>query len=1203
MPVLRTTPRISPKEWEDRKHRLIELYLGHGLRLSGPNGVIEKMASEGFIATKAQYEHQFRTWRLRKNMKRYEYERIIQERQHGGEITPIVLEGRLISDARSERALRRYARRMVQTEGSNPRNDGGVDRGNITAPLMAPRGGRTPTENLTSEASIPITKFVNNITNDMDTPWGIGSADFNLDGLLVEQDNGEIDNRSCGNPSQFSFHADINDLISQVNFNLQGPAGDGLSSFQQSASSWILGQSMEVDVAQQHQLLSPQRTSTSFDMTMESVKYFSYSPTVASAYPYNTPNPHLALFQKAQWTPPSAAIIATLMEDILDVPRPASARDIVSNLRILTNTFVDDIQSIGNRNRPAHLTLALRSLYSKETFFGEPVIKLPDNTTIDVLTEARLYSRLITSFINGFAGLDSISAAGVMTFLNKSRTTNLSIIALLRSNPSPAIKSFTQNIFIAALEQDNVNIVHFLLHQNKSVYSHDTLCYYYRERYTPLEIAAINQSYGVIKILIERNADVNRTFTRVHPSNALDLLLRNRGSRSTIDDGFFCVVDQLLLAGAKISVNSLSEHIGTFIDQRIAIRLIEEFASQAPEELVSDLKFLDNIAKSFTKQDLERIIKLLIESCQAIGANWCSYQYLLHKAVEHEQIELVEMLVPYASSLSDVLSTARKFGDQEIINLIHKQYAENGIKTLITALRSGDQGHLLALDEDDILKDLKHFGLGQVFTVALEEGNLQFATRVLDIDPEFHFVLDVDYKFEDSIRAALTHDFDEIAWDLTTTLTTGTRTSRLEPLMYEAVVARKPDLVRRCIESGFKLWDGSCRDKAESSPAEVILEAAITWGDDSILQDLWRARCGTIYPAPTLMQLAAEKDQMALFWDIFEAWNTHHSHDRRWPNAISTAIRCQDLRLLDELIIRGARLDNDEPLEIALEDHPWMVKSLLERYRQGYPQGVAGYGRTSIQREISRRLKSSEWIDLFFDFGLIAKHIHQENRQSPTDGPTLLSYAIECFDPEEKHACKYLIERLLDAGSDVNITICDGLKGYGLSSDTTALLLAIQTENAEIVQLLIQRGAEVNRPARFGITYTPLQRAAERNNVEIVKLLLENGADVNAAPAMLNGATALQFAAIHGNCQIAMMLIEHGARLDVPPPKGLRGRWPLEGAAENGRLDMIQLLWDVNNGAFDGQQCQKAMRRAVYYGHLGCRDLIKQLITKSPVQY
>lgn len=78
--------------------------------------------------------------------------------------------------------------------------------------------------------------------------------------------------------------------------------------------------------------------------------------------------------------------------------------------------------------------------------------------------------------------------------------------------------------------------------------------------------------------------------------------------------------------------------------------------------------------------------------------------------------------------------------------------------------------------------------------------------------------------------------------------------------------------------------------------------------------------------------------------------------------------------------------------------------------------------------------------------------------------------------------------------------------------------------------------------------------------------LLQRGADVNGRPATRGGGTALQFACIAGDCNIAAMLLKHGADLGARPSQ-IHGRWPLEAAAEHGRLEMIQLLWDARQQA------------------------------------
>ncbi|GAW17971.1 hypothetical protein ANO14919_074400 [Xylariales sp. No.14919] len=333
-----------------------------------------------------------------------------------------------------------------------------------------------------------------------------------------------------------------------------------------------------------------------------------------------------------------------------------------------------------------------------------------------------------------------------------------------------------------------------------------------------------------------------------------------------------------------------------------------------------------------------------------------------------------------------------------------------------------------------------------------------------------------------------------------------------------------------------------------------------------------------------------------------------------WPGAVELAIQREDLPLLDEMIARGASLSDDGLLE-AVISHPSMIEPFRERFLKAYPQGCAGYGRATIIAAVIEYPESSRLIDMLFAFNLVSG----VNLLGDKYGITVLAIAIKLARRPDIR----LIERLLDAGSDANVTMANFTDpGHSLGGQfdslrdpldctstirlpikTTPLLLSILEGEADIVRLLIERGADVNKAARFGISRTPLQQAAELNNLEIVSLLLKNGADVNASTAIFTGATALQFAAIHGNCEMASLLLDHGARFDVPPPKGPYGRWPLEAAAENGRLDMIQLLWDVNNGPFEDKQCQSAMRLAEYYGHFGCRDLIKELMAKSSGEY
>jgi len=68
-----------------------------------------------------------------------------------------------------------------------------------------------------------------------------------------------------------------------------------------------------------------------------------------------------------------------------------------------------------------------------------------------------------------------------------------------------------------------------------------------------------------------------------------------------------------------------------------------------------------------------------------------------------------------------------------------------------------------------------------------------------------------------------------------------------------------------------------------------------------------------------------------------------------------------------------------------------------------------------------------------------------------------------------------------------------------------------------VVQLLLERNADVNEEAAWKGGKMALQAASEGGHPEIVQLLLEQNADVNAKPAQESGRTALQAASEGGH--------------------------------------------------------------------------------------
>ncbi len=98
------------------------------------------------------------------------------------------------------------------------------------------------------------------------------------------------------------------------------------------------------------------------------------------------------------------------------------------------------------------------------------------------------------------------------------------------------------------------------------------------------------------------------------------------------------------------------------------------------------------------------------------------------------------------------------------------------------------------------------------------------------------------------------------------------------------------------------------------------------------------------------------------------------------------------------------------------------------------------------------------------------------------------------------------VAQFLESGSDINGTFdLPGVPGTG----GTPLHIACLAHQNEVVALLIERGADVNRKAVAPDQQggTPMHWAAVTGNAEGIKLLLEAGANVNAPDN--SGATPL----------------------------------------------------------------------------------------------
>lgn len=139
------------------------------------------------------------------------------------------------------------------------------------------------------------------------------------------------------------------------------------------------------------------------------------------------------------------------------------------------------------------------------------------------------------------------------------------------------------------------------------------------------------------------------------------------------------------------------------------------------------------------------------------------------------------------------------------------------------------------------------------------------------------------------------------------------------------------------------------------------------------------------------------------------------------------------------------------------------------------------------------------------------------NRPLP-DGSTALSWAVESQNPE-------LVRLLLDAGARVN-----GLDNLAASP----LVVACQYGNSEIIEMLLAAGADANAATSDG--KAALALCAGNADTSSVAALLESGANVNRADS--RGQTALMHAAAAGRVETIELLVEYGADVNAVTNKG-----------------------------------------------------------------
>jgi len=124
---------------------------------------------------------------------------------------------------------------------------------------------------------------------------------------------------------------------------------------------------------------------------------------------------------------------------------------------------------------------------------------------------------------------------------------------------------------------------------------------------------------------------------------------------------------------------------------------------------------------------------------------------------------------------------------------------------------------------------------------------------------------------------------------------------------------------------------------------------------------------------------------------------------------------------------------------------------------------------------------------------------------------------------------------------------------------TTLLHLATSRDSVDVVEFLLEKGAEVD--IRDGDGYTPLHDAAGQNALKVAQLLIEQGATVDAL--CQDSSTPLHRASACGRVEMIELLLDNGA--DINAIDGISRSTPLHNAIGTNRIESVKIL--ITRGA------------------------------------
>jgi len=243
--------------------------------------------------------------------------------------------------------------------------------------------------------------------------------------------------------------------------------------------------------------------------------------------------------------------------------------------------------------------------------------------------------------------------------------------------------------------------------------------------------------------------------------------------------------------------------------------------------------------------------------------------------------------------------------------------------------------------------------------------------------------------------------------------------------------------------------------------------------------------------------------------------------DRRGNTALHQAARMGKVAAIELLIDHGADVNvaNGEgvtPLDIAVDEET------VAMLRDAGATTDSANDTAALEKELIAAIQADDAaaVEELLNGGVVPDFVDQWGNNAP------LPLAA-------KEGSLEIVQLLVEAGADVNNSTMNGRTPVGSAlSQAPALLFAAAWGRLDIVEFLLASGADPNA-IEEGDGVTPLQLAAWFNHPEIVTILLEYGAEVDIRRTDYEGMTGLQGAASSGATEVAELLIQAGADVNL----------------------------------------------------------------------